>query len=123
MREQLARMVPEARIMVAHGQMKERQLEDRIHAFLRREAERSQRQYRQAARATGARHFHPEVRYTLIDDHVPLLDAGLLERVPGRRLPDEREERPPRVVFDRLSELVATLHAAARAIRCTRAPW
>ena len=32
---------------------------------------------RDAARATGARHFHPEVRYTLIDDHVPLLDAGL----------------------------------------------
>ncbi|MBK7949827.1 MAG: transcription-repair coupling factor [Deltaproteobacteria bacterium] len=39
MREQLARAVPEARIMVAHGQMKERQLEDRIHAFLRREAD------------------------------------------------------------------------------------
>ncbi len=31
----------------------------------------------EAARATGAKHFHPEVRYTLIDDHVPLLDAGL----------------------------------------------
>lgn len=32
---------------------------------------------REAAHATGAVHFHPEVRYTLIDDHVPLLDAGL----------------------------------------------
>ncbi len=32
---------------------------------------------REAARATGARRFHPEVRYTIIDDHVPLLDAGL----------------------------------------------
>lgn len=31
----------------------------------------------EAARATGARSFHPEVRYTIIDDHVPLLDAGL----------------------------------------------
>ena len=30
-----------------------------------------------AAAATGAKHFHPTVRYTLIDDHVPLLDAGL----------------------------------------------
>ncbi len=31
----------------------------------------------EAARATGATHFHPQLRYTLIDDHVPLLDAGL----------------------------------------------
>jgi glutaminyl-peptide cyclotransferase len=31
----------------------------------------------EAARATGARHFHPEVRHTVIDDHLPLLDAGL----------------------------------------------
>ena len=31
----------------------------------------------EAARATGARHFHAEVRHTLVDDHVPLLDAGL----------------------------------------------
>lgn len=31
----------------------------------------------EAARATGATHFHHQVRYTLIDDHVPLLDAGL----------------------------------------------
>jgi Zn-dependent M28 family amino/carboxypeptidase len=31
----------------------------------------------EAARATGAAHFHPQLRYTLIDDHVPLLDAGL----------------------------------------------
>ncbi len=31
----------------------------------------------EAARATGARHFHHEVRHTVIDDHVPLLDAGL----------------------------------------------
>lgn len=31
----------------------------------------------EAARATGARHFHRDVRWTLIDDHVPLLDAGL----------------------------------------------
>ena len=39
MQEMLTRIVPEVRIMVAHGQMKERQLEDRIHAFLRREAD------------------------------------------------------------------------------------
>jgi len=39
MHETLRRAVPEARIMVAHGQMKERQLEDRIHAFLRHEAD------------------------------------------------------------------------------------
>ena len=38
-RELLARIVPEARVMVAHGQMKERELEDRIHAFLRHEAD------------------------------------------------------------------------------------
>ncbi len=31
----------------------------------------------EAARATGARHFHEGVRHTLIDDHVPLLDAGM----------------------------------------------
>lgn len=31
----------------------------------------------EAARATGARHFHPEVRHIVIDDHIPLLDAGL----------------------------------------------
>lgn len=31
----------------------------------------------EAARATGARHFHEGVRYTLIDDHIPLLEAGL----------------------------------------------
>ncbi len=31
----------------------------------------------EAARATGARSFHDEPRYTIIDDHVPLLDAGL----------------------------------------------
>ncbi|MCE9626588.1 MAG: M28 family peptidase [Candidatus Eisenbacteria bacterium] len=31
----------------------------------------------EAARATGARHFHEGIKYTLIDDHVPLLDAGL----------------------------------------------
>jgi Zn-dependent M28 family amino/carboxypeptidase len=31
----------------------------------------------EAARATGARHFHPEVRHTVIDDHIPLLEAGL----------------------------------------------
>lgn len=30
-----------------------------------------------AARATGASHFHSEPRYALTDDHVPLLDAGL----------------------------------------------
>ncbi|MHA7838909.1 MAG: transcription-repair coupling factor, partial [bacterium] len=37
--EMLARVVPEVRVMVAHGQMKERELENRIHAFLRREAD------------------------------------------------------------------------------------
>lgn len=31
----------------------------------------------EAARATGARSFHDEGRWTLVDDHVPLLDAGL----------------------------------------------
>jgi acetylornithine deacetylase/succinyl-diaminopimelate desuccinylase-like protein len=31
----------------------------------------------EAARATGARSFHPEPRYTVTDDHVPMLDAGL----------------------------------------------
>lgn len=30
-----------------------------------------------AAEATGAKHFHPEPRYHLVDDHVPLLDAGV----------------------------------------------
>ena len=39
MEEMLARVVPEVRIMVAHGQMKERMLEDRIHAFIRKEAD------------------------------------------------------------------------------------
>ena len=39
MQEMLTRVVPEVRIMVAHGQMKERQLEDRIHGFLRKEAD------------------------------------------------------------------------------------
>ena len=39
MRETLSRLVPEVRITVAHGQMKERQLEDRIHGFLRRETD------------------------------------------------------------------------------------
>lgn len=39
MQEMLTRIVPEVRIMVAHGQMKERVLEDRIHAFLRKEAD------------------------------------------------------------------------------------
>jgi glutaminyl-peptide cyclotransferase len=31
----------------------------------------------EGARATGAKHFHPQVRYTLIDDHMPLLNAGM----------------------------------------------
>ncbi|MEO5989388.1 MAG: M28 family peptidase [Candidatus Eisenbacteria bacterium] len=31
----------------------------------------------EAASATSAHSFHGEVRYTIIDDHVPLLDAGL----------------------------------------------
>ena len=31
----------------------------------------------EAARATRASHFHEGVRHTLIDDHVPLLDAGM----------------------------------------------
>ena len=39
MLELLTRVVPEARIMVAHGQMKERQLEDRIHAFIDKQAD------------------------------------------------------------------------------------
>ena len=39
MQEMLSRIVPEVSVMVAHGQMKERVLEDRIHSFLRREAD------------------------------------------------------------------------------------
>ena len=39
MHETISRIVPEVRIIVAHGQMKERQLEDRIHGFLRKEAD------------------------------------------------------------------------------------
>jgi len=39
MQEMLNRVVPEVSVMVAHGQMKERQLEDRIHAFIRKEAD------------------------------------------------------------------------------------
>ena len=39
MQEMLQRVVPEVSVMVAHGQMKERQLEDKIHAFLRKEAD------------------------------------------------------------------------------------
>ena len=31
----------------------------------------------EAARATGARSFREEVRWQLVDDHIPLLDAGL----------------------------------------------
>ena len=31
----------------------------------------------EAARATGGRSFHDEVRWGLVDDHVRLLDAGL----------------------------------------------
>jgi Zn-dependent M28 family amino/carboxypeptidase len=31
----------------------------------------------EAARATGARHFRPEPRHFVYDDHVPLLDAGV----------------------------------------------
>ena len=31
----------------------------------------------EAAHATGAKHFHPEIRYTLVDDHIPLLDARM----------------------------------------------
>jgi len=30
-----------------------------------------------AAKATGGRHFHPETRWSLVDDHIPLLDAGV----------------------------------------------
>jgi peptidase M28-like protein len=29
------------------------------------------------ARATGARHFHPEPKYRMTDDHLPLLEAGI----------------------------------------------
>lgn len=39
MLEVLQKVVPEVKIMVAHGQMKERELEDRIHAFIRKEAD------------------------------------------------------------------------------------
>jgi transcription-repair coupling factor (superfamily II helicase) len=37
--EMLARIVPEVKVLVAHGQMRERQLEDRMLAFLRGDAE------------------------------------------------------------------------------------
>jgi len=37
--EMLTRVVPEARVIIAHGQMRERDLEDRMHAFLRGEAD------------------------------------------------------------------------------------
>src|SRR5207249_12122297 len=30
-----------------------------------------------AARATGARHFHDRPRYSLVDDHTPLLESGV----------------------------------------------
>jgi len=39
MQQLLARVVPEVSVIVAHGQMRERQLEDRIHAFIRKEAD------------------------------------------------------------------------------------
>ncbi len=39
MAEMLEEVVPEVRVMVAHGQMKERDLENRMHAFLKGEAE------------------------------------------------------------------------------------
>jgi hypothetical protein len=29
------------------------------------------------ARATGARHFHPDPRFDLVDDHLPLLEKGI----------------------------------------------
>ena len=31
----------------------------------------------EGARATGARHFHPDPRYAVSDDHMPLLDRGV----------------------------------------------
>lgn len=31
----------------------------------------------EGAKATGARHFHPDPRFALTDDHIPLLDAGV----------------------------------------------
>ncbi len=37
--EMLARVVPEVKVIVAHGQMKERDLEDRMHAFMRGDAD------------------------------------------------------------------------------------
>jgi transcription-repair coupling factor (superfamily II helicase) len=37
--EMLERIVPEVKFLIAHGQMKERELEDRMHAFMRGEAE------------------------------------------------------------------------------------
>ena len=39
MAEMLAEVVPEVRVIVAHGQMKERELENRMHSFLQGEAE------------------------------------------------------------------------------------
>jgi len=37
--EMLARVVPEVKVLVAHGQMKERELEDKMHAFARGDAD------------------------------------------------------------------------------------
>jgi hypothetical protein len=31
----------------------------------------------EGARATGATHFHEDVRHVVYDDHIPLLDAGI----------------------------------------------
>lgn len=31
----------------------------------------------EGARATGARHFHPDPRWEIYDDHIPLLEAGI----------------------------------------------
>jgi hypothetical protein len=31
----------------------------------------------EGARATGATHFHSEPRYSIVDDHIPVLDAGV----------------------------------------------
>jgi len=31
----------------------------------------------EGARATGATHFHAEPRYSIVDDHIPVLDAGV----------------------------------------------
>ncbi|MBI5711757.1 MAG: M28 family peptidase [Candidatus Eisenbacteria bacterium] len=62
----------------------------------------------EGARATGARHFRPDPRWELTDDHVPLLDAG----IPAVDIVDfdfpawhTRRDRPDQVSAESLAEV------------------